>query len=193
MRARRRARGLIVAVIVLAVVILLGATVFKEVQSQFYRAAYPMKYSEAVEKACRDNDLPPSLVYAIIRTESSFRPEVESSIGARGLMQITEETYDWTVYRMGEEGGQYDSLFDADTNIKYGGALLRLLFDEFGSVENVLCAYHAGWGNAQSWRANPEHAPGGDLIENIPFGDTSRYVVKVLETRKKYQELYQLR
>ena len=68
--------------------------------------------------------------------------------------------------------------------------MLRMLLDEFGSEANALCAYHAGWGNAQKWLKDPECAPDGRNIENIPFGDTKRYVKKVLDTKKMYEKLY---
>ena len=35
------------------------------------------------------------ILYAFIRTESNFDPNVDSDAGARGLMQITEVTFDW--------------------------------------------------------------------------------------------------
>jgi soluble lytic murein transglycosylase len=176
--------------LLLAAVVALGAILYSRAQRTFYHAAYPIEYEEAVQRESRANDLPPSLVYAIIRTESSFEPEAVSPIGARGLMQITEETYDWTAYRLGEEGGAYESLFDGDTNIRYGTALLRYLLEEFGTVENALCAYHAGWGNATKWLQDPAHAPDGKNITNIPFDDTKAYVAKVLKTQEKYRELY---
>jgi soluble lytic murein transglycosylase len=179
-----------VGMIFLAAVVVLGVAVYGHVQQLYYRVAYPIQYEETVEHESRQNDLPPSLVYAIIRTESSFKPEAVSPIGARGLMQITEETYDWTAYRLGEEGGAYESLFDGDTNIRYGTALLRFLLEEFDTVENALCAYHAGWGNATKWLQNPAHAPDGKNIKNIPFDDTKAYVAKVLKTQEKYRELY---
>ena len=156
----------------------------------FYRSAYPIKYSEAVETGCRLNDLPPALVYAVIRTESGFNPDAVSSVGATGLMQITKDTHHWVLFKLGEEAKSSDLLFDCDENIRIGTALLRLLLDEFDSVENALCAYHAGWGNAKSWLSSPEISPDGTQIENIPFGDTERYVRKVLETQKIYENLY---
>ena len=69
----------------------------------------------------------------------------------RGLMQITEETFQWIRFRMKDESGaSYDDLFDEKINIQYGTFLLKTLLDEFGSEANALCAYHAGWGNAKS-------------------------------------------
>ncbi len=157
----------------------------------FYQRAYPLGYEQIVRSASAEQGVAPSFVFAVIRTESSFRPDAESSVGARGLMQITEETFQWIQYRMKDENGtEFDDLFDEQTNIQYGAFLLRMLLDEFGSEANALCAYHAGWGNAQKWLKDPECAPDGRNIENIPFGDTKRYVKKVLETKKMYEKLY---
>ncbi len=157
----------------------------------FYQRAYPLEYEQAVRSASEEQGLAPSFACAVIRTESSFRPDAVSSVGARGLMQITEETFQWIQYRMKDESGvSFDDLFDEKTNIRYGTFLLRTLLDEFGSEANALCAYHAGWGNAQKWRENPEYAPDGKNITKIPFGDTKRYVQKVLDTKKMYEKLY---
>lgn len=48
-----------------------------------YRSLYPCKFSQLVEEACEKQGLSPSLVYAVIKNESSFRPEAVSSVGAR--------------------------------------------------------------------------------------------------------------
>lgn len=89
-----------------------------------------------------------------------------------------------------ESGASYDDLFDEKINIQYGTFLLKTLLDEFGSEANALCAYHAGWGNAKKWLQSGEYAPDGENIQNIPFGDTSRYVEKVIETQNTYEKLY---
>ncbi|MDD2956420.1 MAG: lytic transglycosylase domain-containing protein [Oscillospiraceae bacterium] len=157
----------------------------------FWHEAYPRRYAQTVERYSEEFGVDRSLIYAVIRTESGFRPQVESSVGARGLMQITRETFEWLSARMGdgEEAG-YDDLFDPEVNIRYGAFLLSALTEEFGSVENALCAYHAGWGKAKEWLSSPDYSD-GESIHTIPYGDTRRYVEKVGETRRVYQKLYE--
>ncbi len=88
---------------------------------QFYRAAYPLGYQEAVEREAAQNGLEPALVYAVIRSESSFSSTARSSVDARGLMQLTPDTFQWVRYRLGEEGAAgSDLLYDPDANIRYG-------------------------------------------------------------------------
>ena len=159
----------------------------------FAKQSYPLKYSEYVELYSEQNNIPIELTYAVIRSESSFRPDATSSIGAKGLMQITDETLDWIRFRMGEkEDVSYDILYDPKENIKYGTYLLRLLIDEFNSTDTALCAYHAGWGNVKEWLENTSYSSDGMTVENIPFKDTDSYVKKVIHTMNIYKKLYSL-
>lgn len=156
-----------------------------------YRSLYPCKFSQLVEEACEKQGLSPSLVYAVIKNESSFRPEAVSSVGARGLMQLTEETFEWVRGRMGTEE-TFEDMFDPEVNIRYGTYLLSVLLSEFGSQQNALCAYHAGWGSVKKWLADPDYSPDGQQVETIPFADTDYYVDKVQKTAAIYQELYSI-
>lgn len=156
----------------------------------FYRSAYPRRYAEYVERSSREFGMDEALVYAVIYTESGFDPRVQSSVGARGLMQITEETFLWLRGRMGEGGeASYEDLYDPELNIRCGTFLLAELTREFGSAENALCAYHAGWGKAKEWLASGEYSD-GERIHTIPYGDTRRYVDKVSRMREIYETLY---
>lgn len=97
-------------------------------QGFFYRGAYPRRYAGYVESSSREFAVDENLIYAVIRTESGFQPRVQSSVGARGLMQITEDTFLWLQQRLGEEdGATYESLFEPEVNIRYGAFLLSEL------------------------------------------------------------------
>ena len=107
------------------------------------------------------------------------------------MMQLMPDTYDWVRMRYGEPPtSDYEALYEVQTSITYGTRLLRLLLDEFDTVENSLCAYHGGWGSVKEWLATPEYAPDGKNVTNIPFADTRAYVKKVGETMEIYRKLY---
>lgn len=179
--------------ILLTGVLLLSVGAVWSGSRQFYYAAYPAGYSKMVLEQSQVQQLPPSLLYAVIRTESGFNPDAQSSVQARGLMQITKDTFEWAQMRTGEkEPLHFDDLYESGLNIRYGSAILRLLLDEFGSETNALCAYHAGWGKTKEWLANKEYAPNGVDITTIPYGDTKRYVAKVLDTKRTYEALYHI-
>lgn len=153
---------------------------------------FPMKYQETVQQVSKETGISESLLYAVIHTESGFRPEAESHLGARGLMQLTEDTYDWVKFRKKQTTGEYTDLFIPEVNIQYGAWLLELLTQEFVTETAVLSAYHAGWGNVKKWLGNTEYSSDGKNITKIPFRDTAHYVHKVQRAQRIYQLLYQL-
>lgn len=71
----------------------------------------------------------------------------------------------------------------------YGSQTLALLLEEFGTLENALAAYHAGWGNVTRWLADSQYSSDGKTLTTIPFGDTRAYVSKVMETAETYRRL----
>ncbi|MEG2204752.1 MAG: lytic transglycosylase domain-containing protein, partial [Oscillospiraceae bacterium] len=120
---------------VLVILLAIGASVLA------VRIAYPIRYREQVERTSAENGLDPALIFAVIRSESGFRTRAVSPIGARGLMQITEETFEWAKWRMGDKTTVYDDLFEPEVNIRYGGYILSLLLGEFVSTDTALAAY----------------------------------------------------
>ena len=82
--------------IVLAVVLCLAGVFFvKDAVRAVEEMAYPRTYAALVQQYAAEYGVDENKVYAIIRTESGFKPEAESKVGARGLMQITDETFLW--------------------------------------------------------------------------------------------------
>ena len=185
-RSLMKALAATAALAAAAVLLLLG-------YRQYARAAYPVYFAPEVTQAAAETGLPQSLLYAVIRTESGFHPQAVSSVDARGLMQITPDTFSWVRYRLGESGGtQPDLLFDPQQNIYYGSHTLALLVQEFGTIETALAAYHAGWGNVTRWLQDERYSADGQTLDAIPFGDTNHYVNKVLQTAEQYQKIYKL-
>ncbi len=76
--------SLILSLVIIAAVVL-------TVREAFYQYTYPVKYASYVEDASAELGVPETLIYATIQVESHFDPEARSEVGARGLMQITEE------------------------------------------------------------------------------------------------------
>lgn len=150
---------------------------------------YPKKYSEYVEKYAAEYEISENLLYAVIRTESSFDPEAVSSVGARGLTQITEDTFDWLLTKT-DESYDFDDLFTPEISIKYGALFLSILQEEYAITETVVAAYHAGMGNVSGWLNDSRYSDDGQHLKTTPISDTNHYVDKVMSAIDKYYEIY---
>jgi len=152
--------------------------------------AYPTEYSEIVEEKSTEYGVPLSVIYAVIRTESNFEPDVESWVGARGLMQITKDAYEWIDYYRGPTGAEWNDMYDPKYNIDYGVWLLNYHYNKFGEWETAFAAYNAGPNAVAKWLDNPEYSSDGRTLHTIPYEETSKYVEKVSAYRKGYQNAY---
>lgn len=153
---------------------------------------YPLKYEDIVTSKAEEFQLDPSLVYAVIHTESKFEPNAVSTANANGLMQITDDTYQWARKREGKDPGDTNDLFDPNTNIRYGCYILVLLTEQFSDIETVLAAYNAGQGRVQEWLENPDYSDDGVTLKQIPYEETAEYIRRVLNTQKRYQQIYSI-
>ena len=171
---------------ILLIPVLLGAVILKNYAVKFF---YPFEYEKEVFKYSREFDVPPELVFAVIKTESGFRPNVVSHKEAHGLMQITYDTFQWAKLKSkGEE--EFDQIFDPDVNIKYGTFILSYLLNDFEDESVALAAYNAGRGNVRKWLADEEYSHDGNVLHYIPFKETREYVQKVQKSKEAYKKLY---
>ena len=189
---KRKPLFLIAVLLLLTLIILLfGSTIYNLTQEKYLLMSYPIKYEELVEKYADENRVDKFLIYAIIKTESDFRPEAESNVGARGLMQIMEPTFEWVRYRFDDsEDLVFDIMYEPEQNIRYGSYLIAYLIDYFGSIELAICAYHAGIGNVDNWLQNSEYSKDGARLDVIPISDTEYYLKKVTNALNIYHNLY---
>ena len=114
----RRKRRVLPAVVITVIIAALLGTAGWFGWGYYQRYTHPLRYESYVEKYSRENGLDKYLVYAVIKTESGFDPGAVSNVGARGLMQIMEDTFDWVKFRLGDEDARYLDMYDPETNIR---------------------------------------------------------------------------
>ena len=154
------------------------------------RYLYPKQFSQEVEKYSQQYGIDTDLVYAVIKCESNFNKDAFSRAGACGLMQITRETFEWAAKREKDDEFDDKTLFDPDTNIRYGCVIYSIYQNEFKTPEVCLAAYNAGRGNVKKWLSDKTCSADGKTLEKIPFAETDTYVKKVLRTQKIYKLIY---
>lgn len=188
-KERNLTTPLIIIIIVLSVALVAVGSYY--VYTIYLEQSHPMDYKGYVEKYSNEYNVDKYLVYAVIKTESGFRADALSNVGARGLMQIMEDTFDWIKYKMGDTETAYFDMYDPETNIRYGCWFLGYLTEEFGNVEAVAAAYHAGRGKVNEWLSDKNYSKDGVHLDNIPSSDTAYYVSKITKAMDTYVKLYE--
>lgn len=156
-----------------------------------WRYAFPTPFETEVRAAHSEHAVDPFLVYAVMRTESLFRPHAVSPVGARGLMQLMPATARW-IGRRSREAKQHARRYRRPaSNIWLGTWYLRFLLEHYhGDVIRSLAAYNAGPGAVDRWsRRFPDLEP-QELVERIPYTETRRYVKRALESYRVYRRLH---
>ena len=130
--------------------------------------AQPSVFDGMIEAAADRYGLDSALLKAVVQVESGFSPSAISGSGAKGLMQLMDNT--------ARQMGVIDS-FDPAQNIKGGARFLREMLDRFGGdTARALAAYNAGPGAVDRWGGIP------------PYKETQAYIPRVLDLRDKYHE-----
>lgn len=161
-------------------------------QNMILKKIYRLEYSNYVYQYAEENNLDPFLVFAIIKAESNFKRNIESSSGAIGLMQLMESTAIEMANEIGEEIVVKEALYNPEMNIKIGTNYFAYLLKHYkGNEQLALTAYNAGMGNVDRWIKEKIIKEDGSDLENIPYKETNNYVRKIVRDYKIYQNLYQ--
>lgn len=151
---------------------------------------YPKAFAAAVEREARAHALEPFLVWAIMRRESAFRPDVTSAADARGLMQIIPPTAAEIARSLKLEAPDPDALFTPELNIRFGTWYLAALQQRFGHPALCAAAYNAGPAAVLGWLEEKGELPLDLWIEEIPYKETRGYVKQVVADYFTYRSLY---
>jgi soluble lytic murein transglycosylase len=150
----------------------------------WWDAAYPMPWLDVVDT--HRGDLPRGLVYATMRQESGFRPEVVSRAGAVGLMQVMPEL---ATKLEGRQVNRYE-LRDPRVNIELGLREMIALAEDFDHVYPLsIAAYNAGKSRVRRWIAESGKTELDRFVERIPFNETRNYVRRVSTHYARYSYL----
>lgn len=184
-------RVLKIVAVTVAVLVLLAFCFRQPLTDWVNSIIYPIEYSAYVEYYAEIYDVDPYLVYAVIKTESGFDPEAVSVDEARGLMQVTEDTFDWISLQLGYTEYVHTDLHDPALGIEYGTFLLGYLIERFEDIEVALTAYHAGMNITAQWLEDEEYSDDGQVLTEIPYDDTDHYVYKATKNYQGYLQAYE--
>jgi soluble lytic murein transglycosylase-like protein len=118
-------------------------------------------FSDLFNDASARYDVPATLLSAIAKQESGYRPGAVSPAGAQGLMQLMPAT---------ARGLGVTDSFDPRQAVDGAAKLMRSLIDRFGRTDLALAAYNAGPGAVLRYDGIP------------PYPETQRYVRNVMAT-----------
>lgn len=144
---------------------------------------FPLAYPEMFNRWAATRQLDTYLLMGVARRESAYNPVIQSSAGARGLMQVMPATAKHVSRKEGIPYAGVGDLNDPDTNLALGSAYLRSLLDRYqGNRIAAVAAYNAGPNRVDRWLSTSD-LPFDLFIEQIPFKETREYVLAVLSYR----------
>jgi len=163
----------------------------KDVLPLWY-SAYPRAFERSVSNFSRSFNVQEEFVWAIMRTESQFKADVKSPVGALGLMQLMPYTATQIAKLLKFNEFTPPQLFEPATNIRLGSRYLQRLMKQFEqTLPLAAAAYNAGPHRVRSWlKIFGEKLDMDEFVEHIPYLETRNYVKKVVHNYYIYRQLY---
>jgi soluble lytic murein transglycosylase-like protein len=123
-----------------------------------------------IHAAAKKHNVPAAFVKSIVAAESNFDPNVVSSRGAVGLMQLMPST--------AQEYGANPAIPEenVDAGTRYLGSLIKRYSKYRNGLSRAIAAYNAGPAVVDRYRGVP------------PYRETRGYVTRVLSYIRRYQK-----
>lgn len=153
--------------------------------------AYPRAYREVVESVAAEFELPPELIWAIMRQESRYRPAQISYTDAVGALQMIPRTARKVARDLGIEYNPRTFPIPA-VGFRYSGYYLRKLLDTFsGLMVPMATSYNSGPSVVARWFRESPEADFDWLVEEFAYNEGRNYGRKVAEHLLRYLYLYE--
>lgn len=123
-----------------------------------------------IYEICADENVPVTLVMAMIEHESGFDPEAVSPTDDYGLMQINAVNHEWLKeeYRCADMMNPYQNVF-------CGISIISSYVDKYGELDKALMAYNMGnYGAQKAWKNG---------VTSIAYSE------EILSLMKEYEEV----
>lgn len=123
-----------------------------------------------IYEICADENVPVTLVMAMIEYESGFDPEAVSPTDDYGLMQINAVNHEWLKeeYRCADMMNPYQNVF-------CGISIISSYIDKYGELDKALMAYNMGnYGAQKAWKNG---------VTSIAYSE------EILSLMKEYEEV----
>ena len=135
---------------------------------------YDVPLSDSLQRyiyeVCADENVPVTLVMAMIEHESGFNPEAVSPTDDYGLMQINAVNHEWLKeeYRCADMMNPYQNVF-------CGISIISSYIDKYGELDKALMAYNMGnYGAQKAWKNG---------VTSIAYSE------EILSLMKEYEEV----
>lgn len=154
----------------------------------YWHSLFPFPYQTQILEHARTEKIDPLLVISVMRKESTFDPDIDSAVGAVGLMQIVPPTARWVAQQI--DLADY-SLTKPEDNIKIGSWYLNYNHRRYDDNSLLAVAsYNAGTSNVNTWLTRYDLSDRDRFVEQIPFPETKDYVEGVFGNYWNYLRLY---
>lgn len=153
--------------------------------------AYPQAYPEVVKTVAREFELPPYLIWSIMRQESRYKPSAISHTDAVGALQMIPQTARKVAQDLNTEYNPRTFHYP-EVGFRFSAFYMRKLLDTFGGLFVPMAgSYNSGPKTIARWfKKNPE-AEFAWLIEEFEYNEGRSYSRKVGEHLLRYIYLYE--
>jgi soluble lytic murein transglycosylase len=157
--------------------------------SELLKCYFPRAFEQEVMAASGKTGAEPALIWGVMRQESLYEPDVTSTAGAYGLMQLMPATARGEAKKVSMD---QEAFRQPAGNVFLGANHLIGLFARFKEAPLALAAYNAGGTPVARWSGAPIKDM-AEWIEDIPYSETRGYVKAVLRNIEAYRLLYSKR